>query len=119
MNENGSNAHLFVQLSDKKLIVSSNLYGDTISDALDLIPANQIVSHHINIDISPSQINVSLSDCVIGQKCHLTLLFDSIGQTVDINGPIILGGVDHVTPYLRSKLKSTHKYTGCLGVRKN
>ena len=98
------------------LKISQNLFGDTVVADLKIQATNQIFSHHVSFVITTTHTNVTLDNCPGELSCHVTLKPVLVGQAIHLNGPMIIGGVGHMTPYIRSKLTTIQMYTGCFGV---
>ena len=112
----GENTHFALYLENGKLKASQNLFGDTVRSSIQLLPSNQIVTHHVTVSIATSHTNISFDDCLLGEQCHMTLKPSVIGPEVQLGGQLLAGGVAEVNPYLRSKLPTVKYFTGCFGV---
>ncbi len=61
------------------------------------------------------------SDCIDisyqHYNCRNFLFSVSDADVIRLNETLQIGGINQLTPYIRSKLKTTQAFTGCLGVR--
>ncbi|XP_053381259.1 protein crumbs homolog 1-like [Mercenaria mercenaria] len=105
--------HFLVQLDSDILKVSVDMYGETVTGSIKLLPHS--ISRHVLVSITTSYMNISLNQCHEGEVCELTVKYEKDGARIILSGPLVIGGVDDVTPYLRSKLLTLSPFIGCIG----
>ncbi|KAK7505069.1 hypothetical protein BaRGS_00003639, partial [Batillaria attramentaria] len=75
--------------------------------------------HSLTVDVLITTTLTSVTfdphTCSGDPDCSLTLPAPSNSTQLDLTGVTYFGGVAHVTPYMRSKLRSVDGFTGCLG----
>jgi hypothetical protein len=92
------------------------MYGETVSGSIELPSQATVMSHNVHLTITTSHTNITIDNCPEGGNCDLTLQYTKVGVAINLRGHLVIGGVDIVTPYLRSKMRSLSKFTGCIGV---
>lgn len=110
--------HLLIEMVRGRLVMSGNMYGETLTNSVLLPSHNQVISNYLSIIVTTSHTNVSLDDCSEGQanKCHVTFARKLSDKNVDLIDTIMIGGGGDVSPYLRSKLSTLSPFIGCIGV---
>ena len=113
--------HLSVELSAWRLRVSASTGQRTLTAGLDVPPAGRAatLTSHVSVALSRRHLNVSrdggaCDGCFASSPATAESGSEAKGMA---SGVMYLGGVPEVTPYVRSRLKATDGFRGCLGVR--
>ena len=78
---------------------------------------------NVTVDVAEGQLNLSMEmdTCTEELPCFASdkVADDNEGGTVNLNAAFYIGGVPSFTPYIRSKVRTTSGFIGCLGVSFN
>ena len=108
-----------MQFEEGHLYVSVDFRMKLYSISSPVSPKIQLYEGDIYIEVTRHNLTVILSDGLCNQDitCMMYTNFDESYSTLDISEALYVGGVSKMTPYIRSKLKTTAGFKGCLGVR--
>ena len=106
-----------MELQNATLSSSTDFGLETVTVSLPIIPdQNNIIDSVATVSLIPGQLTLT----VVGNNCRPSCSATASASTqvqVLLNTGLYLGGVQNVTPYIRSKVQTMAGFRGCLGVR--
>ena len=112
--------HMVGELYQGQIRASVSFGAETVAVSLPIPPSpGGILSANISIAIGQGRLEVSRDEnnCdKVDGLCSVNKTAEVDSGNVVLDGSLYIGGVPQLTPFIRSKLKTTDGYRGCLGV---